>query len=131
MGQILEHLKTDFANTNEQYARMALLTPQTDSLVTRRVIHDYRQAYQPMGLPMMKDVFEYNAREKTLLPQLKKKLYLINVDYIPTNETPLQELTGASYELVQMHGTSHFPMIETPQAFNDLLGRTVQKIVAK
>src|SRR4029077_19219451 len=37
---ILDGLETDFAGTNERYARMALLTPQTPADITERVVRD-------------------------------------------------------------------------------------------
>ncbi len=129
--KIVAQLRADFVNTNEQYARTYLLTPQTDSATTQRVVADYRNAYQPMGMTVMEDVFNYYQREQELLPKLQRKLYLINIDYFPTNEAPLKKFTGASYKLVTMHGTSHYPMIENPAEFNRLLEGVIGEVVRK
>ena len=123
-----EKLKTDFANTNEEYARMALLTKQTSTEITNQIIKDYRNAYQPMGIKITPEIFKIFEVEKKLLPELKFKLYLINVDYIPTNEEPLKQYAGSGYELLQMKGTCHFPMLENPADLNKLLQQTVLKI---
>jgi pimeloyl-ACP methyl ester carboxylesterase len=125
---ILQNLKTDFANTNEQYVNMVLVTPQTPEEISKRVINDYRNAYQPMGIATMPQVFNMFQTEKELLPKLKLKLYLINVDYMPTNEEPLKQYAGNGYEVLHMEGTCHFPMIENPGELNRLLQQCIQKI---
>jgi len=128
VSTILENLKKDFENTNEQYARMALLTSDAPSTVSNRVIRDYRNAYRPMGMATMPEVFEIYKMEKELLPKLHVKLDLINVDYIPTNEEPLKQLTTHGFEVHHMEGASHYPMIESPEEFNVLLEKEIHKI---
>jgi len=128
---IQKNLKTDFAGTNEQYARMALLTKQTSPEITNRVIKDYRNAYQPMGLETMPEVFNMFETEKKLLPLLRSKLFLINVDYIPTNEEPLKQYAVSGYEVLHIKGTCHFPMLENPKELNKLLEQTINKISNK
>ncbi|MVM37664.1 alpha/beta fold hydrolase [Spirosoma sp. HMF3257] len=124
--EIIRHMQADFANTNEQYARMVLLTPQTPDAVVKRVVQDYRNAYQPMATAIIEEVFEDGYKlEQDLLPKLPCKLHLINVDYSPTDEGPLQQYVTAGYEVHHMAGTSHFPMIENPHELNRLLEETI------
>lgn len=130
--QIVQQLHQNFADTDEQYARMVLLTPQTPETVSARVVKAYREAYQPMAIEIIEAVFrsEYEA-ERELLPKLPCKLHLINVDYMPTQEGPLQTYTTKGYAVHHMAGTSHFPMIEMPDELNKLLDETIQEIVAE
>jgi sigma-B regulation protein RsbQ len=126
---IEQKLKTDFANTNEQYARMALLTKETPIEITNRVVKDYRNANQPMGKEITSEIFNLLFEtEKKLLPQLKFKLFLINVNYQPTNEEPLKKYAGSGYEVLHLKGTCHYPMLENPEELNKLLQQTIQKI---
>jgi sigma-B regulation protein RsbQ len=127
-ASIEQKLKTDFANTNEQYARMALLTKHTSQEITNRVINDYRNAYQPMAIVITPEIFKIFDIEKKLLPQLKFKLHLINVDYMPTNEKPLKQYAGSDYKVLHMKGTCHFPMLENPGDLNKLLQQTIHEI---
>jgi len=129
-ADIVRKLSTDFRNTNEQYARMVLLTEQTPPAIAKRVIEAYRNAYQPMGIAITSEIFNIYQAERKLLPELKFKLYLINVDYMPTNEAPLQQYAGSGYELLHMKGTSHFPMLENSGELNQLLEQVIQKISA-
>jgi len=127
---IEQKLRTDFTDTNEQYARMALLTKETPIEISNRVVKDYRNAYQPMGKAITSEIFYVLFKtEKNLLPQLKLKLYLINVDYQPTNEEPLKQYAGSCYEVLQIKGTCHYPMLENPEELTNLLQQTIFKIL--
>jgi len=125
---IKANLKKDFAGTNEQYARTALLTPKTSSEITERVIKDYRSAFEPMATATMPQIFDIYKVQKELLPKLKFKLHLINVDYIPTNEELLKKYVPAGYDILYMKGTCHFPMLENPAELNRLLQQVIDNL---
>ncbi|UFH52901.1 alpha/beta fold hydrolase [Spirosoma sp. KNUC1025] len=127
--QIIQNLHQNFGDTNEQYARMVLLTPQTPVAVSERVVKDYRQAYKPMATEILEAIFkdEY-LTERELLPRLSVKLQLINVDYMPTDEGALLQYATAGYEIHHMTGTSHFPMIEQPDELNKQLDLVIDVI---
>ncbi|WP_420150412.1 alpha/beta fold hydrolase [Spirosoma sp.] len=128
--QIVEQLHQNFADTNEQYVRMVLVTPETPEAVSARVINDYRNAFQPMAIEIIEAIFndEY-LTERELLPKLSCKLHLINVDYMPTQKEPLKQLTTKGFAIHPMEGTSHYPMIEKPDELNQLLDQTIEEIM--
>jgi pimeloyl-ACP methyl ester carboxylesterase len=128
---ILESLRSDFSGTNERYARMALLTPETPPQIADRVAYVFRNGCRPMGLGLIPEVFESHLLERELLPKLGCKLYLVNVDYRPTDEGPLKRYAGHGYEIIRLHGTSHFPMLENSKALNAALDGIVRKIMAE
>jgi len=128
INQTIESLKADFANTSENYAKQRLLTPGTDKTIADKVIRDYRTMDPEVGIPFNESGFNYGNRETELLKKLPLKLYLINADYLPTSEKNLEKQTGDNYELNVISGSSHFPMIEEPEAFNEVLDRIILKI---
>ena len=125
---IKKGLLNDFAGTNEKYARTALVTPTTADQLVKRVIKDYRNAYPHMGIQTTAEFFEIDKMEKELLPGLSLKLYLINVDYIPTNEAALKQLMGKNYQLNILNGTCHFPMLEHPHDLKLILKQDISTI---
>lgn len=129
VDSILANLQTNFADTNEAYARKGLISPQTSPILVDRIVNDYRNAYKEMAIPITAQLFRYYARQRELLLRLKFKLHLINVDYFPTDESLLQKYAGNGYELIHMSGTSHYPMVESPEVFNTLLKEAVVKCV--
>ncbi len=128
ISQVLSNLKTDFANTSEQYVNQVLITPKTKNEISERVINDYRTMNPKVGIAMNKDFLSYSKREMELLKELSYKLYLINVDYSPTNKNELNKILGDNYELISLNGTCHFPMIENPESLNILIEKTISKI---
>lgn len=121
-------LKKDFGATNEAYARRMLFSPQTDSAIVRRVANDFKNAYPPMGRELVPEFFEMYKRERKLLPKIRLKLHLINVDNTPTNEAPLKKYCSSGYTIRLMKGTCHYPMLENPQQLNHLLRETIEEI---
>jgi pimeloyl-ACP methyl ester carboxylesterase len=127
---ILQNLRTDFANTTEGYVRQGLVTKETDPSLVHRVVEDFRNAYQPMALGAIQSSFTFAPRERELLQRLQQKIYIINVDYIPTNEELLKQYASGGYELHQIHGTSHYPMLEEAQVLNEALEKVIDTIAS-
>ncbi len=130
ISQALEYMKTNFAEVSENFARLSLVTSHTDKQIAERVINDYKNFKPNVGRPLLVSSFLYHDREKELLQNLKLKLHLINVDYFPTNEELLNQNTGSGYELTEMKGTCHYPMIEYPDVFNTNLEKVVSTIIS-
>jgi len=126
---ILENAKKDFGATSEQYAQMALLTPDTPQWIADKIRHAYSHAHVPMGLATLPEFFEMDKVEKKLLPLLEWPLHLINVNYMPTNEEALKAHTGKGYTFTEMEGTSHYPMIEIPDELNKKLDSVINGIL--
>jgi sigma-B regulation protein RsbQ len=125
---IRKKLKKDFANTSEQFARTQLVTSETSPEITERIAKAFRNAHEPMGQQTMPEIFNMYKTERRLLPKLRLKIHLINVDYSPTNETPLKKYASSGYDVRHMKGTCHYPMLENPQELNRLLRETIEEI---
>ncbi|MBC7849312.1 MAG: alpha/beta hydrolase [Chitinophagaceae bacterium] len=130
LEKIKADLKTKFVETNEQYVKMFLVTKETPDAIVRKVIADYKSAFEPMGQRIMSDIFDGYKIEQKLFPQLQQKLYLINVNYMPTNQEPLKQYLPNGFELTEIKGTSHFPMIENAVELNNALDLAVSNILA-
>ncbi len=126
---ILDSAGKDYAGTNEQYARMALLTADTPQWITDKIVAAYRNSYKPMGLQTLPQFFTMDKIERERLPLLALKVHLINVTYIPTNKEALDLHVTNGYTLTEIEGTSHYPMLETPQELNLALDRTINNIL--
>jgi len=126
--QIMEMLKSDFANTSEFFARQALLSPSTNKAIVDRVVSDYRVMDKDIGIDIISSAFSYYQQERKLMKQMKLKMYLINVANTVTNEELLKEYAASGYELFPINGTCHFPMIENPVEFNQILQDVIVRI---
>ena len=125
---LMAMLKSDFANTSEYFARQALLSPATDQAISDRVVSDYRNMDQNIGIELIASTFTYYPRKRELMSQLKHKMYLINVDNNPTNEELLKKYANSGYAVKPIEGTCHYPMIEKPDDFNRLLEGIIAEV---
>jgi len=128
---IIERSQRDFAGTNEQYARMVLVTPATPQWITDKIVAAYRNAYEPMGQQTLPQFFTMDKIEKERVPRLAPVLHLVNVNYMPTSKVALEQHTVNGYKLVEIEGTSHYPMLEHPEALNKALDGIISGIIAK
>jgi pimeloyl-ACP methyl ester carboxylesterase len=128
IDQLVESLKADFTNTCQQYAKEALLTEKTNPEFVTKLLTDYREMKPEVGIPLLKNTFSYAQRETKLLKGLQLKLYLLHVNYSPTNEATLKKYVGNNYELYTISATCHYPMLENPNEFNTSLGKILLEI---
>jgi len=104
------------------YASEALFSKSTDTLVKNRVLSDLGKADSLIAIECLERAAMYDVLPH--LKRLKKRLYLINSDLTPTDTTGLVK-QAIGYKIFTLHGTGHFPMIESPVEFNSLLAKAV------
>lgn len=126
MNSFIDSLSKDYRIVAPEYAAKYLFSPSTDSMVRERVKNDYRNTDPAVAISSIKNVFNYDEMQK--LPGLNYKLYLINSDGLATNTEGLRKYCKSSFEVLDIHGAGHFPMIEKPDEFNRLLQIAVYKI---
>ena len=126
MNSFIDTLKKDYKNVAPEYAAKYLFSPSTDSTVRERVKKDYRESNPEAAISSIENVFKYDEMQK--LPGLNYKLYLINSDGMATNTDGLKKYCKSSFEVLDIHGTGHFPMVEKPDEFNRLLQTVIYKI---
>ena len=126
MNSFIDTLTTDYKNVVSEYATKYLFSRSTDSVVRERVKKDYRNSNPEVAISSVKNVFNYDETIK--IQDLNYKLYLINSDGIATDTEGLKKYCRSSFEVLDIHGSGHFPMIEKPDEFNRLLQIAVYKI---
>lgn len=127
--EVIAAMKADYTGTVTAYAEAALFHPSTDSLVKQRVIGDFQAARQEPAIGSIESLIHYGKRETELLQQLGVKLYLVNSDATPTDEGALTRYCRAGHEVIPVHATGHYPMIEKPEEFNTQLQLAIHKII--
>ena len=120
-------LQQNYTEVATAYAEGALFHPETDPMVMQRVIGNIQTADSTIAVSSLRKLFEYTQQESRKLAKLKQKLFLINSSYTPTDTVALKK-TGVDFALLQIHQTGHYPMIEKPGVFNQLLQQVLSKI---
>lgn len=111
--------KRNYAEMADEAAREKTRTK--DREVINRIVKDYKSADPKIALAVYRSVIQSQAMEKAQLKKLPFKLYLINSDYSPIDEDALRGHAPHGYEIIQVYGAGHFPMVEDPQQLNAAL----------
>lgn len=123
-------LKGNFQEIAPAYAAGALFHPESDSLVINQVMEDFRTANPEVAISSLESFFAYAPTEKEKLAQFDLPLFLINSDFTPTDTSALAA-TGIDFKVLEIQETGHYPMVEKPELFNQLLHKAVEEIVLK
>jgi len=121
----LQLLEKDFKNSAPVYADLMLFNPTTSKEVKDRVKTDFANSNSVIGYRTIMTQMQYASTDAQRLEQLNYKLYLINSDGFPTNETGLRNHCKNSFQVETIPATGHYPMIEKPKEFNSILEKVL------
>lgn len=128
MKAFIPMLENDFKNSAPAYADMMLFHPTTSEEVKDRVKSDFADANPSIGYSSLMNFIQFSQSEASKLEELTYKLYLINSDAIPTNESGLEKHCKNGFEVKPINATGHYPMLEKPDEFNGLLENVLKLI---
>ncbi|MFW6223008.1 MAG: alpha/beta fold hydrolase [Bacteroidota bacterium] len=128
MNDFFPRLEKDFKNAAPAYADMMLFHPTTSEEVRERVKSDFANSDAIIGYKTCMNQMQYAYTDAQRLEQLNYKLYLINSDGFPTNETGLQNHCKHGFQVETITAAGHYPMIEKPAEFNLLLEKVLRGI---
>jgi pimeloyl-ACP methyl ester carboxylesterase len=121
-------LSSHFDSTVSLYVKKSLFQPTTDISVVNRVMNDILTADSTIAIKVLRAVTVVAQREQELMSRLPKKLYLINSDVVPTRLDSLNKYCRYGCEVVTIHATGHYPMVEKPDDFNAALEKVITNI---
>lgn len=128
MTDFLPVLENDFKNSAPAYADLMLFHPTTSKQVKDRVKTDFATSDPVIGYGTIINHMHYSSTDAQRLEQLDYKLYLINSDGFPTNETGLKNHCKSGFHIETIRATGHYPMIEKPAEFNGLLEKVLTRM---
>ncbi len=118
-------LKHNFKSVAVPYFKQDLFSKTTSTAIQARVLNDVNHVNTTIAAAALEQGNSFDELAK--LHQVKMKLHLINSDVHPADTTGLIR-NKIPYQLLYIHGTGHFPMIEAPADFNLLLEKVIQDI---
>jgi len=128
MNDFFPLLEKDFRNAAPLYADLMLFHPTTSTEVKNRVKTDFAKNDPVISYGTIITQMQYAATDAQRLEQLNYKLYLINSDGFPTNETGLKNHCKKGFQVETISATGHYPMIEKPDEFNLLLEKVLTEM---
>lgn len=121
LSGFINTFEEDYAQSAEGFARQYLLDKTEGKDVIDRVITDYKKADPQIAVEVLKYTFASSARIKERLSKLHVPLLLISCSPGEVNEGSLRKACAKGLTIRYMENTGHFPMIERPGVFNEIL----------
>jgi pimeloyl-ACP methyl ester carboxylesterase len=128
MNDFFPLLQKDFKNSAPVFADMMLFHPTTSKEVKDRVKTDFANSDSVIGYRTIITQMQYASTDAQRLELLNYKLYLINGDSFPTNETGLKNHCKSGFQVKTISATGHYPMIEKPAEFNLILEKVLREM---
>ncbi len=128
MSAFFPLLQDNFRINAPIYAENMLFHPSTTNEIKERIKSDFANADPKIGYSSIMNLMQFARNESSKLEELPYKLYLINSDMTPTNESGLEKHCKNGFDVKSINATGHYPMVEKPVEFNCLL-ENVLKLV--
>jgi pimeloyl-ACP methyl ester carboxylesterase len=128
---LFSFLSRHFDSAVNQYMKPSLFQPTTDTAIVQRVMNDVYNSDSLIATQVLKSMTIISQQEQRLMQHLPYKLYLVNSDVYPVKADSLNKYCQHGFELMTVHATGHYPMLEKPDEFNRALEKVIAKIGGK
>ena len=129
VSDFMQSLKTNFDTTATMYTRLALFPRgYSDTNSVNRVIRSIRQTDSAVAIKALESLMYFALKDSEMISRLPIPAHLIVSDYTATNEESFRRAAKAGSSIRVIKGTGHYPMIEQPHQFTELLKETIHEI---
>ena len=115
---VLKQIGGDYKGQTTGFMNQYMFAPSTPAAVKERMLTQVTSLPQDIGLPILRAVMTYDPIPA--LQKIKVPILAINADMNPTNLEGNRK-HAPQFDVVIMKGVGHYPMLEDPARFNELL----------
>ncbi|KFF22888.1 alpha/beta fold hydrolase [Chryseobacterium sp. JM1] len=120
------HYRNDFKNAVEHILPQYLFVENTPSDVRERLQNEFLQNTSEAAIYLLRPLYIKDFRD--IASKVQVPVRAINSDNSPTNiENNRKYLKD--YNSIDIAGTGHYPMLENPEKFNELLEQTIKELI--
>jgi sigma-B regulation protein RsbQ len=128
LDAVFKQLQADFKTATTNLLNQFFFSPTTPASVKERVINEAVSRQPDVALPILKAIFSYDAA--AALREVKVPIRAINADRVPTN-VEVNRKYAPQFDAVIIKGTGHYPMLEDPARFNQMLAEILRSLPRK
>ena len=125
---VFKQLEADFKGTIPNLLNQFFFSPNTPEAVKKRIIAETTSRPPEIAIPILKAIFSYDSAPA--LREVKVPIRAINADMQPTN-LEVNRKYAPQFDAVIIKGTGHYPMLEDPARFNELLADVLRGFESK
>ena len=128
LDAVVKQMQADYKGTVTSLMNQFFFSPQTPAAVRERVLREATSRPPEMAIAIMKGIFAHDP--VPVLRETKVPIHAINGDHNPTNLEANRKY-APQFDAVIIKDTGHYPMLENPARFNQLLTEILSKLPAK
>jgi sigma-B regulation protein RsbQ len=125
LDAVFQQMQADFKGATTNLLNQFFFSPTTPAAVKERVINETISQKPEVVLPILKAVFSYDAAPG--LREVKVPIRAINADRVPT-DLIVNRKYAPQFDVVIIKGTGHYPMLEDPARFNQMLAEILRNL---
>lgn len=125
LDAVFQQMQADFKAATTSLLNQFFFSPTTPPAVRERIINETIAQKPEVVLPILKAVFSYDAAPG--LRDVKVPIRAINADRVPTN-LEVNRKYAPQFDVVIIKGTGHYPMLEDPARFNQMLAEILRNL---
>jgi len=125
LDAVFKQMQADFKSATTSLLNQFFFSPTTPMAVRERIINETIAQNPDVVLPILKAVFSYDAAPG--LREIKVPIRAINADRVPTN-LEVNRKYAPQFDVVLIKGTGHYPMLEDPARFNQMLAEILRNL---
>jgi pimeloyl-ACP methyl ester carboxylesterase len=122
--QILAPWKSDYPTAVADLVRKHLFTPDADPAIVERVTTQMQAMRPELAYEMISQMMWYDAGKR--MEGLGVPIRCVNSSAIQATNVQAAKRHAKDFELKTMAGVGHFPMLEAPEEFDELLDETIE-----
>jgi pimeloyl-ACP methyl ester carboxylesterase len=118
LEDVLKQLRADYKVTVTGFLNQLFFSPSTPPAVKSRIIAEVTARPPELAITILEGIFKY--RSAPALREMKVPIRAINSDMNPTN-LEVNRKYAPQFDVAIIKGSGHYPMLEDPARFNELL----------
>ena len=125
---VIKQMTADYKNATTGLLNQFFFSPNTPEAVKTRVINEAISRQPETAIAILKGIFAYTPGPT--LKEIKVPIKAINADLNPTN-LEINRKYAPQFDAVIITGTGHYPMLEDPARFNQMLADILKGLPRK
>jgi pimeloyl-ACP methyl ester carboxylesterase len=125
---VYKQLRADYKVAVTGFLNQLFFAPETPAAVKERVIKEIISRPPELAVAILEGIFKYDA--VPALKEVKVPIRAINADLNPT-ALDVNRKYAPQFDAVIIKGSGHYPMLEQPARFNELLAEIIKQVSAK
>ena len=125
---VFKQLRADYKPAVTGFLNQLFFAPETPAAVKERITKEVTSRPPELAVAILEGIFKYDAIPA--LKEIKVPIRAINGDRNPTNLEANRKY-APQFDAVIIKGSGHYPMLEQPAKFNELLAEIIKQVGKK